>query len=93
MSVRGRRLPDATGEEGYPRMAPGDYVKWDGTWWVFPPKSQRYPETACGRVSKHEVVEHEDGTITVSPSILMHGGEGGFGAYHGFLKAGVWEEC
>lgn len=33
----------------------------------------------------HSVFEHEDGTITVSPSIVFP-----FGGYHGFLQHGVW---
>lgn len=38
----------------------------------------------------HEVVEHDDGTITVSPSILTwqeHGEQ-----WHGYLRRGVWSE-
>lgn len=34
----------------------------------------------------HTVAEHEDGTITVTPSLVMPGG------WHGFLHAGVWSE-
>lgn len=32
----------------------------------------------------HQVVEHEDRTITVTPSIVMPKG------WHGFLRAGTW---
>ena len=52
----------------------------DGQWWCRPPKG------GAGVLSDHEVVEHADGTITVSPSILMPG------IFHGYLRAGVWEE-
>lgn len=34
----------------------------------------------------HEVVEHPDGTITVSPSIVVTHGS----LFHGFLRRGVW---
>lgn len=34
----------------------------------------------------HSVEEHPDGTITVSPSIVVTHGSG----YHGFLQGGVW---
>lgn len=43
----------------------------------------------CGLV-KHDVVEHDDGTITVSPSIFVN--EGRPNAWHGYLEAGVWKE-
>ena len=66
-------------EQGHLILKPGDYGKDNnGLWWVRPPKG------GAG-VLDHEVVEHEDGTITVSPSIL--GPE-----YHGFLERGVWRE-
>lgn len=39
---------------------------------------------------KHEVTEHEDGTITVSPSILTFDENGP--RWHGFLEHGVWRE-
>jgi hypothetical protein len=38
----------------------------------------------------HEVVEHEDDTITVSPSILVYGGKDGAEVWHGWLEHGVW---
>lgn len=46
-----------------------------------------------GTFSGHEVVEHEDGTITVSPSILIEypwGPKQVKITWHGFLKRGVW---
>ena len=45
-----------------------------------------------GGLGLHEVVEHEDGSITVSPSILIRTTENGKPkeVYHGFLKHGVW---
>jgi hypothetical protein len=42
-----------------------------------------------GRLSGHQVVEHEDGTITVSPSILTGRGER---QWHGYLEHGVWRQ-
>ena len=55
----------------------------DGTWSVFLPN--------CGQFSirKHQVEEHEDGTITVSPSIVCEGRT----IRHGHLTRGVWSEC
>lgn len=42
----------------------------------------------CTIRDNHQVTEHEDGTITVSPSIVApHGGR-----WHGFLRHGEWSE-
>ena len=66
-------------------MNPGEYAKTpDGVW---------YAETPNGHganLGNHEVTEHEDGTITVSPSILVTAHDG---SWHGFLERGVWREC
>lgn len=69
----------------------GDFMKGekmaDGAihWWIKPPGGE------FGHISDkiHTIVEHEDGTITVSPSILYHGEKG----WHGFLEKGVWRSC
>lgn len=63
---------------GYcPAMADGKR-----TWMV------RTPNGHLGNLGNHDVTENPDGTITVSPSILVsnHTGE----LYHGFLRAGEW---
>ena len=48
----------------------------------------RTPNGHYGDLSRHDVTENEDGTITVSPSILVsdHTGE----LYHGWLVNGEW---
>ena len=48
------------------------------------------PNGLAGNLANHDVVEHEDGTITVSPSILVDGSTDG--SWHGFLERGVWRE-
>ena len=41
----------------------------------------------------HKIIEHEDGTITVSPSILITTGrESGRKQWHGYLEKGVWRQ-
>jgi hypothetical protein len=52
------------------------------TWMV------RTPNGHLGNLGNHDVTENEDGTITVSPSILVsdHTGE----LYHGYLTNGEW---
>lgn len=68
-------------------FAPGDYGKHpvSGEWYACPPGDH------LGCLSEHDVVEHEDGTITVSPSILISDDKGE--RWHGYLRRGVWEEC
>jgi hypothetical protein len=69
---------------------PGDYWRDDVRGW-----SVETPNGLRAGLANHEVVEHEDGTISVSPSILC---EGALGAdptkvtWHGYLKHGVWRE-
>jgi hypothetical protein len=95
--LQGRRL--ATLEEFYDhdKRQPGDYVRVTENldnigeggeakrviWYICDPFGE------VGALRTHDVTEHDDGTITVSPSIApdsVHPGKG----FHGFLKAGVW---
>jgi hypothetical protein len=41
-----------------------------------------------GNLSGHSVTEHDDGTITVSPSIL----DDGRSVWHGYLERGAWRQ-
>lgn len=67
------------------RFAEGDYGKTvTGKWMARPPGSH------LGDLSNHEVAEHEDGTITVAPSILVDDGRT---QWHGYLVRGVWRAC
>jgi len=59
----------------------------DGKWYARCPDSQY-----CCNLDGHKVEEHEDGTITVSPSILLKLGDG-TEIYHGHLKRGIWKRC
>lgn len=80
---------DCSTPQCVPTTEPGSYGKdAEGEWWVNPPK----PGIGAGCIGSHEVVEHEDGTITVSPSILSQGGPNGSIAWHGYLERGVWRE-
>lgn len=70
----------------------GDYAKAsDGTWWV------RVPNGVWARIKPktHKIVEHADGTITVSPSILITQTVDGKTkqVWHGYLTKGIWKEC
>jgi hypothetical protein len=60
----------------------------DGIWYVY------LPGCGVGNIVNHTVEEHEDGTITVSPSILMWGHKDGQRTqFHGFLIKGVWKDA
>lgn len=65
---------------------PPDFVG-DGEWHLMDPTGG---VGACGRQTRekptadHTWVEHEDGTVTFSPSLVMPCG------WHGYLRQGVW---
>jgi hypothetical protein len=67
-------------------MEPGDFgrPRSDGVWLC------RAPNGYGGNLRSHEITEHEDGTITVSPSILIS--RRPEGEWHGYLERGVWRE-
>jgi hypothetical protein len=43
-----------------------------------------------GNLANHTIEEHEDGTISVTPSILTTGHNV---QRHGYLTKGIWNEC
>ena len=70
----------------------GEYSKWkeDGNWYGMPPGTDH-----LANLSKHEIIEHDDGTITVQPSILVGGYDENLGCWsewHGYLTKGKWLE-
>ncbi len=82
--TQGRRIPDAPNGEGA-QFSPGDYGKIRTTWYACTPNG------LLGNLANHTVTEHEDGTISVSPSILVYGGQSN--QWHGFLKRGIWRKA
>lgn len=66
---------------------PGTYGKdARGTWMIC------FPDGLLGNLKNHAVIEHEDGTITVSPSILVKTTTG-HKQVHGFLVRGIWRDA
>lgn len=49
------------------------------------------PNGRLGNLRGHQVTEHDDGTITVQPSILVQR-PGTDDGWHGYLERGVWRE-
>lgn len=85
----GRRVyPNA---EGVLRLAVGEYGidPRDGRWYA------RAPSGDLGCLVAHDVTEHDDGTITVSPSILITQRRDGRDVelWHGYLERGMWRTC
>lgn len=85
--MTGKRIyPDENNVMVY---AEGDYgCNALGQWFVRPPGCD------LGMLDEgHSVVEHEDGTISVSPSILvLEGNDDRVWCYHGYLLFGEWTE-
>lgn len=81
--MQGTRLyGDLTYKDFHP---PGTYGKMGDGWVCHPPRG------AIGHLANHTVMEHEDGTITVTPSILMPSTDPRQ-AWHGYLERGIWRE-
>lgn len=77
-------------------LSPGEYGKWessgvawrkagDDNWYGAPPGTDLVANLAA-----HKIEEHEDGTITVTPSILVSNREA---SWHGYLTRGNWQVC
>jgi len=98
--MQGRRIYPQ--EDGHLHLAEGDYGFDPGVGhWVVRP-----PGCHAGGIPDHGVVEHEDGTITVTPSIVLEDvasnnefilwdvneQNGLHISWHGYLEHGVWRE-
>lgn len=81
--------------KGPHELKPGEYVKHeDGNFYAIPPDTKP-DQWLCANLEKHKIEEHEDGTITVSPSIRV-GGHDEIGTrveWHGYLEKGIWRQC
>ena len=80
-------MPRVNGKAPH-EISPGEYGKWEedgGTWYGVPPGTD-----LTANLRAHKIEEHEDGTITVSPSILVSDSKL---SWHGYLRRGEWEVC
>lgn len=82
--MKGTRLPD-----GDPAWPPPNGSYWrdpHGKWMAMTPNGM------LAGLGLHRVTEHEDGTITVCPSIATR--QPGMAlSFHGYLENGAWREC
>jgi len=88
--MQGTRLHKSKGVTDLPyriSLIPGAYGSDNGKDWYC-----CTPNGLFGNISGHQVTEHADGTITVSPSILCTASHEGK-SYHGYLEKGVWRKC
>ena len=78
-------------------LNPGEYSKHQTAGWY-----GITPNGHGANLSRHVVTEHEDGTITVSPSIRVLSAPDSPGEnrplakrmlWHGFLERGVWRDA
>lgn len=73
------------------RLRPGEYCCWNSIWYCCTPNGH------LGSLRKHAVTEHEDGTISVHPSIKVSfrrtGADADAVAYHGWLERGIWRDA
>lgn len=78
-------------DDGKMYYEPGDYG-WDEGYQAWLACT---PNGLLGSLANHEVTENDDGTISVSPSILVSGysyEEKKDITWHGYLEHGVWRE-
>lgn len=60
----------------------------EGAWYLW------IPQCGLAGLRNHKVTEHEDGTITASPSVLLtYWKNGERQQRHGFLEKGIWREA
>ena len=63
----------------------GEVIKYNGVWYGRLPCD----ENLHCNLQAHDIIEHEDGMITVHPSILVTTWDGK--RWHGYLRNGEWE--
>jgi hypothetical protein len=84
-------MPQAKRIAGYDELNENEFAYWTetGGWYL------NLPGRGVATLRKHEVTEHEDGTITASPSIKTwgHDENGNEVVMHGYLERGVWRDC
>jgi hypothetical protein len=93
--MKGRRIADRVCGT-LDGVQPGDYWRnaFTGTFYATCPVLDPAVGLVLASLCSHSIVEHEDGTISVQPSIRVTGGPGGTKElYHGFLENGSWRNA
>lgn len=92
MEIVGRRINST--DDRIPCEQDGDYGRdGHGRWFGWVPGIGDIAPLHLNAPSKAwNIEEHEDGTISVTPSILRYGVDGKE-LWHGYLTRGVWRTC
>lgn len=98
--MKGRRI-DLDTDDDLKKLLPGDYGQRENGTWVARMPHEIVPEGKEVEFTDRyfvvlvgwKVDEHEDNSITVSPSIYFCPHEGKPREWHGFLERGTWREC
>ena len=77
-------MPRRPNDSKLSEYEPGDFGQWRKRWYAMTPSGM------LAGLSNHAVTEHDDGTISVLPSILVNDGQKD---WHGYLERGVWRAC
>lgn len=94
----GNTLPGRRVEPAFENLEkPGDYYFANGILWAILPHGghARLLSTDAAaeeKGSRWQVTEEDDGSVTVSPSILQHAIPNYAPEWHGYLERGVWRE-
>ena len=67
-------------------LQPCEYTCYKGVFYFRTPDVR----LSVGSLAKHCITEHADGTITVTPSILVK--QEPVGSWHGYLENGIWRQ-
>lgn len=87
MTMQGARVEYRSDWAAGDGPKPGEYWKTPaGLWAGVTPNGHH-----CN-LARHKVIEHPDGTISVSPSI-KNSSRNSEEVWHGYLEHGVWREC
>lgn len=75
-------------DDEHPLLQASEFGKFEGIWYA------QTPNDIGVNLAGHTVNEHEDGTITVVPSIACRQYKGDMivSTWHGYLVRGVWRE-
>jgi hypothetical protein len=85
------RQPDET---PHTELRPGDYCRTGGTAWGFRTPNGIYFAIDTADPRCHALAEHEDGSVTLSPSVACSPGSCGVAeGYHGHIERGVWRDA
>ena len=84
-TLKGMSMPD--GEDPF-HWPDGGYGRFAHQWWA------KTPGGHIANLAGHDVTQHDDTTITVSPSILVSERRAGehHELWHGYLEHGVWRQ-